>query len=1290
MSIEDNSEDAMHISPKQSNSRKIFVDHFLENCYQLRIYNIGYYTLSMVYDILNEVNEGLHLSLHYKVRKLRKFYQQTVFKVVFKEPIPELFYNSLVSKGSSMFKIQMIGDVIYQPQQGQAKLYLSSLRIATQNVHSLLDKYEVTTEFLNHYNLDIFAIQETNRTKYDINDWKPDGYYIIEHTIDQKQKGILGLAIVVRKSLNPSLLEIPSANSIWIEIPNKSGSIFVCNVYIPTQNVTEGIRVGIIKDIFSKLKKLITKHPNNTIIVMGDFNMKREELNRVLTDHGISICILSIPDNETTYNNVSVIDYILCYTKEQLSWDKGVLVNEINSDHNAILTTIYKTERATIPFQYVNREKSLIEMNKCDENQLYSLSSISSSSDIITFCKDLKNVLFDKGFVEVKMKKKFKKEYVKKSDYLIEAIKKKHELLKSGKKKEDYDQNDINVLETVKNELQRLKEYQLSNHLRKGIEEWRKGNKKALWKWVNEEINGSKYIPYYITEEEENHLYEEHISFYKSLFHDESNHSKDNSYWTSINCHYNMTINSEQQVWLNRNIEYEEMKHVIKRMKSSGCYKEDFPIEVFQGICNSCTTDNSILKKLLLDSVNALYNGFIPTEYSTFILILKPENQEKVGWNYHDIYYIPTLIRIVNQILANRIRTVFEDSGIIVDYQGAYRDGYSKIGMISSFCEIIDRITLPPKSNLNHDNHRAYVCFMKFMNAFEHVPHEGLLYKLKQYGLCGNSLNYISKLLSNMKLRVVNEYEHESNISIKRGLIPSCPLSTILFLLYTNDILQSSNTNQTDLYTSIIPTKYLLFADELCIITETKNDLKKMINEVDIWSTLWELPINMNQVAIMVFGDDLGSNSDINIKMGHKRIQMVTSYDYLGLPISIIKDKNKNYIDYQRMHDTRIELGRQLYSHLKRVLVSQIYPLHLRIDILKNILLPVMLHGCEIWGKSNKICQTSTNKLNAILREMVDVPTKSSIMSLQLEFDLPSFYYFVLERRMRLIYTELRTNKLLISLLNSINMISSKNNSFLKNLAVVGSKMLLKYDMERLSQIQNQERVNYLKTISKAGKSAREYFFLFLEESDSLQLVEQQWVDLLRSLGDYFKNGVWLNRLYMDVWEDNPILGHYLNDIVKMRCDLFYSCEKINPKIKVGEKVYCPCCNKEGLETINHYLIECERFTNQRKLMEENVRKKVELYRLDISYLSLCNAKSIINNTIYLENKENLDSIVYKRQKLGNLVTKEIIDINQEVSNDKIKFCIICFEELAIYIQKTKSIRQGEMNIWCKNHHIHE
>lgn len=1290
MSVEQNSEDIMEIAERQENSGKFYVDYFLDNCNELRIYDIGYYTLSMVYDILNEVKQGLHLSLHYKVRKLKKFNQQHLFKVVFNEPIPRLFYDSLVSKGRSMFRIQMIRDITYHPQQGEAKSNISMLRIATQNVHSLLDKYVVTTEFLKHYNLDIFAIQETNRTNYDINNWNPDGYYIIENTIDKKEKGILGLATVVRKSLKPSLLDKPSSNSIWIEIPNKSGSIFVCNVYIPTQNVTEGVRVGIIKDIFSKLKKLITNHPNNTIIVMGDFNMKRDELDKVLTNYGISICILAIPDNETTYNNISVIDYILCYSKEQLSWDKGILVNEINSDHNAILTTIYRTERATCPIQYIDRNKSLIEMNECDDNRLYSLSSVSSSSDIVTFCKDLKDVLFDKGFVKVKMKKESKKEYVKKSDTLIEAINKKHELLKSGKKKEDYDQNDINVLATVKNELQRLKEYQLSNHLRKGIEEWRKGNQKTLWKWVNEEINGSKFIPYYITEEDERKLYDEHISFYESLFSDESHHSKNKSYWTNIDCHYNKIINNDQQEWLNRNIEYEEMESVIKKMKNSGCYKEDIPIEVFQGICNSSSTNNSILRKLLLDSVNSLFNGSIPNEFSTLILLLKPVNQERVGWNYHDIYYIPTLIRIVNQILANRIRKVFEDSGIIIDNQGAYRDGYSKIGMIGSFCEIIERIILPQRNQFDHEKHCAYVCFMKFDNAFEHIPHEGLLFKLKQYGLCGKSFDYISTLFSNLQLRIINEYEHEQMINMQRGLIPNCPLSSILFLLYTNDILQSSNNNQTNIYRRIVPTRFLLFADELCIITESKNELQNMIREVYSWSTRWELPINMNQVGIMIFGDDLANDSNLDIKLDNQTIQIVTSYDFLGFPISIANNNKKKYINYQYMHDTRLELGKQLYSHLRCVLVSHKYPLHLRIEIVKNILLPVMLHGCEIWGKSNKICQSSINKLNAILKEMVNVPTQSSSLSLQLEFDLPSFYCYVLERRMKLVCTELRTNKLLMNLQSSIHMLFTKNNSFLKNLAVVGSKMLCNYDMERISQIQNQERVDYLKSITKQGKSAREYLFLYLEESVSIQLVEQQWVNSLRTLGDYYKNGVWLNRLYMDVWEDNPVLGHYLNDIVKMRCDLFYSCEKINPKLKVGEKVYCPCCNKEGLETTYHYLVECERFSNQRKLMEENVKKKVLQYRLDQSYLLLCNAKSIINNTIYLENKENLDSRVYKRQKLGNLVTSEIIDINQEISNERIKFCIICFEELSMYLQNTISIRQGEMNIWCKNHHIHE
>ena len=87
------------------------------------------------------------------------------------------------------------------------------------------------------------------------------------------------------------------------------------------------------------------------------------------------------------------------------------------------------------------------------------------------------------------------------------------------------------------------------------------------------------------------------------------------------------------------------------------------------------------------------------------------------------------------------------------------------------------------------------IAFLDFTKAFDSVPHERLLLKLKGYGIESNLLHWFRNFLTNRQQRVVVRGTISSWSSVRYGVPQGTILGPILFLIYVNDI--SSNISST-------------------------------------------------------------------------------------------------------------------------------------------------------------------------------------------------------------------------------------------------------------------------------------------------------------------------------------------------------------------------------------------------------------------------------------------------------------------------------------------------------------
>jgi hypothetical protein len=205
------------------------------------------------------------------------------------------------------------------------------------------------------------------------------------------------------------------------------------------------------------------------------------------------------------------------------------------------------------------------------------------------------------------------------------------------------------------------------------------------------------------------------------------------------------------------------------------------------------------------------------------------------------------------------------------------------------------------------------MCFVDFTNAFPSTWQDGIWNRLRETGVKGRLYRSIRSLYKLCKSSIRTPYGLTDWFMSDLGTRQGAVLSPLLFSLVVNPLATLLKSKGFGVKLGGIQLACLLYADDLVLIADSKEQLQEMMNTTTEFLQQWRFIVSARKTQVVAFGrGETRSLKDRVWQIGNEMVHDVRSYKYLGL----VFEKGDLW---NKMQDKNLDKAKAEYKHLYQV-----------------------------------------------------------------------------------------------------------------------------------------------------------------------------------------------------------------------------------------------------------------------------------------------------------------------------------------------------------------------------------
>ena len=271
------------------------------------------------------------------------------------------------------------------------------------------------------------------------------------------------------------------------------------------------------------------------------------------------------------------------------------------------------------------------------------------------------------------------------------------------------------------------------------------------------------------------------------------------------------------------------------------------------------------------------------------------------------------------------------------DVQAGFRNGRGTRDQIANICWITQKAREFKKN--------IYFCFIDYANTFYCVDHNKLWEIVQEMGIQVHLTCLLRNLYAGQGAIVRTGHGKMDRFQIGKGVPQGCIVSPHLFNTHAEYIMQNAMLDETQARIKIARRNINnhRYADDSTLTAESEEELKSLLMKVKEESEKAGLILSIQKTKIMASGPITSWQIDGEI------VETVT--DFIFLDSKITADGDCIYEIKKRLL-----LGRKVMTNLDSVLKSRNITLLKKVCIVKAMVFPVVMYGCESWTIKKPEC----------------------------------------------------------------------------------------------------------------------------------------------------------------------------------------------------------------------------------------------------------------------------------------------------------------------------------------------